>query len=71
MQTLATIGPIGWQELLAIFIVLVFLFGATKLPMLARALGETIRNLRNSLKEPVNDVEETSMRRSTTQKHSS
>ena len=46
----AGIGSIGLQELLVILVILVLLFGARKIPELARGLGEGIRNFRNSLK---------------------
>lgn len=63
METiLANIGPFGVQELLIILLVLVFLFGATRIPALGRALGEGVRNLRKGLKEPASDGEEASGR---------
>jgi sec-independent protein translocase protein TatA len=41
-----TIGP---SELLIIFLVLVAIFGASRLPNLARGLGEGIREFRTAL----------------------
>ncbi len=35
-------GRIGWPEILLILVILLLLFGATKLPQLARSLGKTI-----------------------------
>ena len=44
------IGGIGLQELLVLFLILVLLFGATKLPQIGRGLGEAIRNFKGGLK---------------------
>jgi len=45
------IGMPGTTELILIFAVLFFLFGAKKLPQFGKAIGETVRNLRWSSKE--------------------
>lgn len=55
MHTLTTsLGLIGFGlgEMLLAFAVLVILFGAKKLPALARGLGEGIRNFKGALKAP-------------------
>jgi len=44
------IGPLGFQELLLIFLMVLIIFGATKLPALGRGLGEGIRNFKRGLK---------------------
>jgi sec-independent protein translocase protein TatA len=41
---------IGLSELLVILLILVVLFGATKIPQLGRGLGEGIRNFRKGLR---------------------
>jgi len=41
---------IGFSELLAILVIVVLLFGATKIPQLGRGLGEGIRNFRKGLR---------------------
>ena len=46
----AIIGPIGVPELLVIFLILVLIFGASKLPQLGRGLGEGIRNFKSGIK---------------------
>jgi sec-independent protein translocase protein TatA len=48
-------GPFGFQELLIIFLIIVVIFGASKIPQLGRGLGEGIRNFKRGLKgdEPV------------------
>jgi sec-independent protein translocase protein TatA len=43
-----TIGP---SELLIILLVLVAIFGASRLPKMARGLGEGIREFRNGLRD--------------------
>lgn len=47
---IAMIGGLGVQELLVIFLILVLLFGASKLPQIGRGLGEGIRNFKGGLK---------------------
>lgn len=42
---------LGMQELLVILLILVLIFGASKLPQLGRGLGEGIRNFKKGLKE--------------------
>jgi len=44
------LGHFGVQELLVIFLILVLLFGATKLPQIGRGIGEGIRNFKGGLK---------------------
>jgi sec-independent protein translocase protein TatA len=43
-------GPIGLPELLVIFLIVVIIFGASKLPQLGRGLGEGIQNFKKGLK---------------------
>ena len=50
MTPLAVFG-LSIQELLVILLILVVLFGAKKIPEIARGLGEGIRGFRSSLKE--------------------
>jgi sec-independent protein translocase protein TatA len=48
---LAAILPtLGVPELLVIFLILVLIFGASKLPQLGRGLGEGIRNFKSGIK---------------------
>ncbi len=46
---------LGFQELLLIFLVVLLLFGAKKLPELARGMGQAMREFRKA----ANDVEST------------
>jgi len=41
---------IGFPELLLILLVVVLLFGSTRIPQLGRGLGEGIRNFKRGLK---------------------
>ena len=52
-------GSLGVPELLIIFVIIVLLFGAAKIPQLGKGLGEAIRNFRKGLKgdEPGADSE--------------
>lgn len=43
-------GPFGLQEMVFLFLILVLMFGATKLPQIGRGIGEGIRNLKAGLK---------------------
>ena len=51
---------IGTGEIIIIVVVLVFLFGAKKLPELARSIGRSARELREGLKEGAADDEDSS-----------
>lgn len=42
MHTFAFLGPIGGPEMVMIFIVILLLFGAKKLPELARGIGKSM-----------------------------
>ena len=44
-------GSIGWSEMLIIFLVLLLLFGAKRLPELARGLGKSIREFKKATSE--------------------
>jgi sec-independent protein translocase protein TatA len=54
-QSIALIGPIGWPEIVIILIVLLLLFGGTRLPELARGLGRGLR----AFKEEVSEAKDT------------
>ena len=45
-------GSIGMPELIVIFIVVLLIFGPTKLPDLGKSLGEAIRSLKKAMNEP-------------------
>jgi sec-independent protein translocase protein TatA len=50
MGLLGLFGPIGAWEIVLILLIVVFLFGARRIPEIARGLGEGIRGFRSSLK---------------------
>jgi sec-independent protein translocase protein TatA len=43
-------GSLGLPELLVIFLIVIVIFGAGKLPQLGKGLGDGIRNFKDSLK---------------------
>ena len=49
----------GFQELLIIFLIIILLFGARKLPQLAKGMGEAIREFRKAKKNIEKEVKET------------
>mgnify|MGYP000389187389 CR=1 FL=1 len=51
------LGSVGLPELLVLLVIVVIIFGASRLPQLGRGLGEGIRNLRSALRggEPPRD----------------
>jgi len=51
IQTILAIGGLGTPELIAIVAVVVLLFGATRLPQLAKALGQSKRAFKEGLDE--------------------
>jgi len=48
---LGLIGGIGIQELLLIFAVVLLLFGAKRLPEIARSMGKGIREFKTAIKD--------------------
>jgi sec-independent protein translocase protein TatA len=44
------LGSLGLPELLVIFLIVLVIFGAGKLPQLGKGLGEGIKNFKNSVK---------------------
>jgi sec-independent protein translocase protein TatA len=51
IQLAGGLGGLGFPEILLIALVFVLLFGAKKLPELAKGLGEGIKNFKTALKE--------------------
>lgn len=60
-ETMLAIGGLGTPELIVIAIVIFLLFGATRLPQLAKALGQSKRAFKEGLdegeKEPRKDLD--------------
>jgi sec-independent protein translocase protein TatA len=61
-QVILAIGGLGTPEILLIAVVIFLLFGATRLPQLAKALGQSKRAFKEGLeegeKEPRKDLKE-------------
>jgi len=61
-QMIFGIGGLGTPEILVIAVVIFLLFGATRLPQLAKALGQSTRAFKEGLdegeKEPRKDLKE-------------
>jgi len=55
-QTMFAIGGLGTPELIVIAIVIFLLFGATRLPQLAKALGQSKRAFKEGLDEGDKDA---------------
>ena len=50
-MNLALIGPIGGPEMIMIFVVILLLFGAKKLPELARGIGKSMGEFKKAREE--------------------
>ncbi len=49
---------LGMQELIIILVIVVVLFGATRLPQIGEGIGKAIRNFKKSMSEP-NEIDVT------------
>ena len=56
---LLVVGGIGTSEILLIVFVLLLLFGGKKLPELMRGLGRGIRDFKDAVNEPVEEIKKT------------
>ena len=45
-------------ELIVILVILVFLFGATKIPQIARALGKSVKEFKGGMREGDEEVKD-------------
>ena len=52
------VGAVGWPEGVIVVLVLLVLFGAKRLPDLARSLGSSVKELQKGLEEGMSDDEE-------------
>lgn len=53
------IGPFGVWELLLILVLVLLLFGAKRLPEMAKGIGQAIKEFRGGIKEVQSDIEGT------------
>jgi len=51
MNTLFAFGMPGWQEILLVLVIVLILFGAKRLPELARGLGQSMNEFRKAKDE--------------------
>lgn len=58
LNTLAFLQNIGFPELLVILLIVLLLFGAARLPEIARSLGKSIHAFKKGVKEIERDVDE-------------
>ena len=57
MNIILAIGGLGTPELLVIAVVIFLLFGATRLPQLAKSLGQSKRAFKEGLEEAEKDAQ--------------
>ncbi|MFW6160674.1 MAG: twin-arginine translocase TatA/TatE family subunit [Acidobacteriota bacterium] len=57
-------GPVGPTELLIIILILVFIFGARRIPELGKSLGEGIKNFKRSITSKEEEKEESQTEKS-------
>lgn len=53
------LGGIGAQEILLILLLVIVLFGAKKIPELAKGLGKGIREFKDASKDITDEIKET------------
>ena len=51
------IGGLGMQELIIILVILLLLFGSTRLPQLAKGMGKSIREFKKGIGEGESDAD--------------
>ena len=56
LSMLAFLQNIGFPELLVILLIVLLLFGAARLPEIARSLGKSIQEFKKGVKEIERDV---------------
>ena len=49
-------GGLGFQELLVIFLIVLLLFGAKRIPDIAQGLGRGIRDFKKAMKDTTDEV---------------
>ena len=51
MSTGILLFPLGFQELVVILVIVIVIFGASRIPELGKGVGEGIRNFKKGLKD--------------------
>ena len=62
MDTLLLIGLPGGFEWIIVLLVILLLFGANRLPQLAKGMGESIRNFKQGMSESEAEEEKTAVK---------
>ena len=57
MTTTTTLAMLGWPEIVMILVVVLILFGAKKLPELAKGLGSGIKEFKKATKDVQDDLQ--------------
>ena len=52
MSFFALFGPIGLPEMLIILVIILLIFGASRLPEIGKGIGAGIKNFKASVKDP-------------------
>jgi sec-independent protein translocase protein TatA len=55
---LAIFGPIGLPEMLIILVIIMLIFGASRLPEIGKGIGQGIKNFKTSLKDADNETKQ-------------
>ncbi|HEU4928698.1 MAG TPA: twin-arginine translocase TatA/TatE family subunit [Candidatus Krumholzibacteria bacterium] len=68
----AFLGPIGWNELVIILVIVLIIFGPRRLPDFAEAFGKSIKKFKQATREARDELESTTVeKRSETTKEKS
>ena len=51
------IGPLGWSELLIVFVIILIFFGPRRLPELAEAIGKSLQKFKKASREVKSEIE--------------
>jgi sec-independent protein translocase protein TatA len=62
------LGPIGWNELVIILVIVLLIFGPRRLPDFADALGKSIRKFRQATQEAKTGIEDATRESKTPEK---
>jgi sec-independent protein translocase protein TatA len=53
----ALIGPLGWQELILLFAIVLIIFGPRKLPEVAEAFGKSIQKFKKASRDARKEID--------------
>jgi len=51
------IGPLGWSELLIVFVIILIFFGPRRLPELAEAIGKSLQRFKKASRDVKSEIE--------------